>query len=148
MPTLPTYTKCLELGCPNPRAHRSSFCDEHNVMKGKYKRPIPTNRYTHDGLYNSPFWYTTRKAHLSTHPLCACCMTAGIVTQGKHVDHLFPWTQIGEHAFYRNVFQTLCHSCHSTKTHLENNGIYRHYTNTYTDYTKDDYERIVSPLYA
>ena len=75
--------------------------------------------------------------------MCAACLTQGIVTPATTVDHVFPWAQIGQGAFYRNLFQSMCAPCHSTKTHLEQRGVFRYYTEVPTDFTIGDYERVI-----
>jgi hypothetical protein len=58
---------------------------------------------------------------------------------------LFAWKHIGSHAFSRNIFQSLCHNCHSQKSGLEKQGIYRHYAQDGAkDYTKNDYAYMVT----
>jgi 5-methylcytosine-specific restriction endonuclease McrA len=66
------------------------------------------------------------------------------VASAKHVDHLFPWSWIGEQAFYRNIFQSLCHECHSHKTSLEQDGIIMHYTNPPKEYKLNDYALVMT----
>jgi 5-methylcytosine-specific restriction endonuclease McrA len=58
----------------------------------------------------------------------------------KHVDHVFPWRQVGKHAFLHNIFQSLCGPCHSYKTGQEKHGMIEHYTPTGVEnLTIDDY---------
>lgn len=76
-------------------------------------------------------------------PLCEACLIDGLITQGNHVDHLFPWSVIGPHAFTQNWFQTLCESHHGVKSGLEKRGIYRYYNKSIHDYAIDDYSRII-----
>ena len=64
---------------------------------------------------------------LSMQPLCQSCLTRGIVTPATEVDHVFPWRRIGPQAFYRNLFQSLCHDCHSSKTQDERRGVFIHW---------------------
>jgi hypothetical protein len=53
---------------------------------------------------------------------------------------LFAWKNIGSHAFARNIMQSLCANCHSQKSGLEKQGVYRHYTTEgVKDYSKHDY---------
>jgi hypothetical protein len=66
-------------------------------------------------------------------------MSHGKVVQANHVDHVFPWSRIGKQAFYNNLFQSLCHDCHSVKTNEEKQGIYTHYS-TGKQYTPNDYQ--------
>lgn len=138
MPSIPTYTKCASLGCKNNRSRFNSFCLEHG---GVDVARTYTNKKRQDAskLYSSPNWKHLRQIQLSKHPLCAGCIANGIVTAAVHVDHVFPWNQIGKAAFYYNVFQSLCASCHSSKTSLEQKGIYRRYGPPIKDFTINDY---------
>ena len=139
MPTLPKYTKCAQLGCKNEKTKHSSFCLDHGG----------TNTYTHKAseqrqdaiaMYGTTQWKILRKKHLSIQPLCQACLLDGIVSSATEVDHVIPWRKIGKEAFYRNVFQCLCHDHHSAKTQMEKRGIFRHYLmGTTRDYTVHDY---------
>lgn len=66
-------------------------------------------------------------AQLSRQPICQACKLEGIITPAKAVDHVFPWRQIGDQAFWQNIWQSLCVEHHSHKTSLEQQGIFRHY---------------------
>jgi len=120
MPYAPLNKVCRELGCKNARSKLNSFCLEHGGLE-----------HTNDGkdnAYSNPAWRTIRRAQLSKQPLCQSCLTRGQVNSATHVDHVFPWRHIGEHAFLHNLFQSLCTNCHSHKTGQERKGIYEHYT--------------------
>jgi hypothetical protein len=120
MPTAPFNTKCRELGCNNPKTSRSSFCSLHGG--GMTLRKAENNQ-----LYNQSFWKRQRQKHLGANPLCVACLLEGKVVQAEHVDHVFPHRQNPER-FKRNVFQSLCHSHHTMKTHMEARGTYLYYT--------------------
>jgi 5-methylcytosine-specific restriction endonuclease McrA len=95
-------------------------------------------------FYLTAQWARHRTVQLSGHPLCACCYTRGIITPATEVDHVFPWRRIGQHAFYRNLFQSLCHDCHSHKTQEEKKGRVWHYTNEIAmTYRVDDYQTVI-----
>lgn len=132
MPYAPYNSVCRELGCKNPRSKLNSFCSEHGGLE-----------HTNDGkdnAYSNPAWRTIRRAQLSKQPLCQSCLTRGQVNSATHVDHVFPWRHIGEHAFLNNIWQSLCTNCHSHKTGQERKGIYEHYTQDgIQTLTKDDY---------
>lgn len=123
MPTLPTYTKCIELGCKEVRVGKGSFCAIHSS-----KRVVSDDRWMKQKEYKSSFWKQTKRSQLSRHPLCQSCLLRGVVCQANHVDHLFPWTAIGKEAFTHNIFQSLCTHCHSHKTQLEQRGVIEWYT--------------------
>jgi 5-methylcytosine-specific restriction protein A len=93
--------------------------------------------------YQSTQWRKLRQIQLSKHPLCAACLADGKITSAFHIDHLFPWSQLGEDAFYINVFQSLCHSCHSIKTTLEQRDTYRLYGIPNRDYRLTDYMSVM-----
>ena len=137
MPSVPTNSKCSSLGCKNPRSKLNTYCLEHGGMDNMARRET-------DSAYQTPFWRTTRMAQLSKQPLCQGCLSRGIVAAASHVDHLFAWKHIGKLAFSNNVYQCLCHNCHSTKSGLEKQGIYRHYTQDgVKDYSKHDYAYVL-----
>lgn len=140
MPTLPSNTKCAHLGCSNTRSKLNSFCLEHGGKTGNYS----AERNQFNKMYQSPYWKRMRRIQLSRQPICQACIHTGRVSEAKHVDHVFPWSHIGEHAFNTNIFQSLCPECHSVKTSLEAKGIYRHYSHTVVDYTAGDYTAVVS----
>ena len=124
MPTIPTYTKCSDLGCKEERQHNSSYCAIHSR-----KKEMSEERWMNQQEYKSQFWKSTKRRQLSSAPLCASCLLRGRVCQANHCDHVFPWTKIGKHAFENNIFQSLCAECQSHKTQLEQRGVvewYRH----------------------
>jgi 5-methylcytosine-specific restriction endonuclease McrA len=94
-------------------------------------------------MYDKSSWKKLRQAKLSMQPMCQACLIRGVVSPASQVDHLFAWSAIGELAFYRNIFQCLCHGCHSDKTQLERDGVYRHYNGAETDYSIDDYHSVL-----
>ena len=142
MPTLPTYTKCIELGCKEVRVGKCSFCAIHAT-----KKVVTEERWMKQQEYKSPFWKATKRSQLSRHPLCAACFLRGVICQADHVDHVFPWAQIGKQAFTRNIFQSLCTNCHSHKTQLEQRGVIEWYTHTQTkQMTLNDYGLMVATI--
>jgi 5-methylcytosine-specific restriction enzyme A len=135
MPTIPRYSLCAELGCKNPRYLKSTFCEQHGgkrFIKNK-------NKHERDSLYHTTQWQSLRVIQLSQFPLCAGCESRGKVVSATVVDHIFPWVQIGEEAFFRNIYQSLCVYCHNYKTQLERKGIYRRFGAPTIDYTRTDY---------
>lgn len=144
MPTVPKQTKCAELGCQQPRSRLNRFCLEHGG-RDIYKEAITEERATFNAMYNTAFWRSQRRRQLSIQPICQACISRGIVTPATQVDHLFRWAYLGEQAFTRNIFQSLCHACHRHKTSLEAKGVFRLYhSEGYKDYTLEDYSRVVT----
>ena len=138
MPSVPTNGKCSSLGCKNPRSKLNTYCLEHGGINNMATRET-------DSAYQTPLWKSIRAVQISKQPLCQGCLSRNIVASAKHIDHLFAWKHIGSHAFSRNIFQSLCHNCHSQKSGLEKQGIYRHYAQDGAkDYTKNDYAYMVT----
>jgi hypothetical protein len=137
MPTTPTSIKCNQLGCKNDKAHLGGYCLTHGG------RTYDRSKQQRDSVYHTKYWHRTRKHQLSIQPLCQGCLLLNKVVQGSHVDHLFAWRKLSEEAFKLNVLQSLCNNCHSHKTSLEQQGIYRHYSKTAIDYELLDYGRVV-----
>lgn len=144
MPTLPTNIKCGTLGCKNNRAKHSSHCIQHGGTDTFNKLYRHKDKYQNrTDKYQSKEWKSFRAKQLSEYPLCAGCLSGGIVTAANTVDHIFPWALIGEEAFSKNIFQSLCVSCHSSKSGLESKGKYRRYGKPNIDYTLNDYAYII-----
>lgn len=120
MPYAPFNTRCAELGCNEPRSKLNGYCVQHGGKEYTVKET--------DSNYKTPAWKSIRRRQLSICPLCQGCMSRGKIEAAKHVDHVFPWRQIGQHAFLNNVFQSLCAECHSHKTGQEKHGVYLYYT--------------------
>lgn len=145
MPTQPSNLKCSMLACKNPKAKLSARCTEHGG-RDTYTAKRTDDRALFNGMYNTASWQRKRSLQLSQQPLCQGCLSIGKVKGANHVDHLFSWSAIGMDAFYRNIFQSLCAECHSSKTLLERDGIYRHYCSggqAHKDYKIDDYQYVL-----
>lgn len=143
MPTVPTNGKCSHLGCNHPRSKYSTSCLEHGGRDTQHTYRSEERDKAH-AFYLTAQWGRHRARQLSLQPLCQACLTRGIITGATQVDHVFPWRRIGTHAFYRNLFQSLCHECHSHKTQQEQKGIIMHYANEIAmTYRVVDYQRIM-----
>jgi 5-methylcytosine-specific restriction protein A len=141
MPYAPFNSVCSELGCKQPRSKLNSFCADHGGLDH-------TN-HGKDNAYSDPAWRTIRRGQLSKQPLCQSCLTNGHINSAVHVDHVFPWRHIGEHAFLNNVFQSLCHECHSYKTGQERKGTFIHYrSDGEKELTKADYAYAMAQVNA
>jgi len=149
MPTVPRYSKCNALGCKGARSKYNSYCLAHG---GKDKLDLSPEQYSKRKDFNEKYqtrqWRQLRKVQLSQHPLCAGCLSKGIIVQALHIDHVFPWSKINPQAFYFNLFQSLCHSCHSSKTALEQKGIYRRYGIPNRDYRLEEYGMVVQSCHS
>ena len=138
MPSSPP-TQCDEYQCKAPSIKGSRYCIEHSTSK-----PIGIERQAFNAPYKTAAWAKIRARQLSTNPLCAACLIDGRITQADHVDHLFSWQAIGQQAFTRNIFQSLCIQCHGAKSGLEKRGVFRHYVNPPHDYSVNDYPYVMT----
>lgn len=68
-------------------------------------------------------WRKFRASWLRKNPLCVRCQADGKVTEATVVDHVIPHR--GDQALFWKAgnHQSLCASCHSRKTALEDGGI-------------------------
>jgi 5-methylcytosine-specific restriction protein A len=133
MPSIPS-SQCAQYQCKAPSIRGSVYCIEHAPTK-----QVSKTRQAFNAPYKSAAWMSIRARQLSTNPLCAACLIDGRITQANHVDHVYPWAVIGEQAFTRNFFQSLCPECHGVKSGLEKRGVFRHYTDKAHDYTAHNY---------
>ena len=149
MPTVPSSTVCSTLGCKNTKARFSSLCVEHGGRDTFNHKKYNDTKHRKEAVskYNSSQWRSFRQIQLSKHPICASCATEAVITPACHIDHVFPWSRLGDHAFIRNVFQSLCASCHTHKTQLEAKGIYRLYGTPNRDYIASDYHRVIAEAF-
>lgn len=144
MPSVPTATKCAELGCKNQRSRLNRFCLQHGG-RDTNTQVATEERKAFNSIYQTSFWRKQRIIQLTKQPLCECCMTRGIITPAIHVDHVFPWARIGKDAFKRNLFQSLCQPCHSHKTSLEARGRIMYYHEGIAhEYALHDYSRLMA----
>lgn len=65
-------------------------------------------------------WRKQSKAWLAANPMCLHCAARGVRTVAKHCDHID-----GDPLAYDPRLQSLCASCHSRKTALEDGGFGR-----------------------
>ena len=133
MPSIP-LDQCASYHCKAPSIKGSVFCTDHAPAQKTSK-----TREAFNAPYKSKAWAAIRARQLSREPLCAACKLEGRINQANHVDHVFPWAAIGEQAFTRNLFQSLCPECHGIKSGLEKRGVFRHYTDKALDLTLKDY---------
>lgn len=142
MPTVPKQIKCEALQCKAARVDGSSYCLAHG---GKPK--VKLNRLESNRPYKHTSWESIRSRQLSIDPLCQCCKLDNRVTLADHVDHVFAWRHIGNHAFINNLFQSLCAPCHSLKSASERKGQYLHFAHDgVKTYTLADYPQVIRSI--
>lgn len=140
MPYAPLNTECKEYGCRNPKTDRSAYCVEHGGG-------LTETQKANSKLYSQQAWQKIRARQLSKQPLCARCQHEGKITAAEHVDHVFPHRR-DPIKFKVNLFQSLCHSCHTLKGQDERKGKYLHYTaHGIVEYTDGDYVRMAGMSY-
>ena len=133
MPSIP-LSQCGHYQCKAPSVKGSVYCIEHAPTK-----QVSKTRQAFNAPYKTAAWAAIRARQLSSCPLCAACLIDGRITAASHVDHVFPWAVIGDHAFTRNLWQSLCPECHGVKSGLEKRGVFRHYRDKAHDYGVQDY---------
>ena len=70
-------------------------------------------------FYKSRRWREARVAWLDLHPLCADCLSLGLVVSAREVDHIRPHRGDARLMWDRGNWQSLCTPCHSRKTARE-----------------------------
>ena len=100
---------CRYPGCPN-LCESGTYCPEHSAESPDRLRGSAAERG-----YDAK-WRRARKLFLQRHPLCANCLSQGIVTPATVVDHIVPHR--GDHRLFwdEQNWQPLCKACHDRKT--------------------------------
>lgn len=80
---------------------------------------------THHRLYGLKRWQWLSRWFRRQHPLCDHCTAAGLVVAAEVVDHIRPHR--GDESLFWDLvnLQSLCASCHSSKTVREDGGFGR-----------------------
>lgn len=74
-----------------------------------------------NSFYHTKAWRQLRKVWITSNPLCAECLDKGITKAARIVDHVIPIRLGGERLSQSNL-QSLCTSCHNSKSSKERNG--------------------------
>lgn len=100
---------CRYPGCPN-LCKSGTYCPEHSAGSPDRLRGSAAERG-----YDAK-WRRARKRFLQRHPLCANCLSRGVLTPATVVDHIVPHR--GDRALFwdENNWQPLCKNCHDQKT--------------------------------
>ena len=108
---MPKHPKrpCRYPGCPN-LCESGTYCPEHSAESPDRLRGSATERG-----YDAK-WRRARKRFLRSHPLCANCLSQGVLTPATVVDHIVPHR--GDHRLFwdEQNWQPLCKACHDRKT--------------------------------
>ncbi len=112
MPRKPP-TPCSQTGCP--RLSYARFCEPHQSEDRKRMDAGRDPSVRRD--YGGKEWRAIRAAFLEAHPWCS---TRGCPDPATDVDHVVSRRRGGSDR--DENFQSLCHSCHSSKTAKEDGG--------------------------
>ena len=108
---MPKHPKrpCRYPGCPN-LCESGTYCPEHSAESPDRLRGSANERG-----YDAK-WRRARKRFLQRHPLCANCLSQGVLTPATVVDHIVPHR--GDHRLFwdEQNWQPLCKACHDRKT--------------------------------
>ncbi len=123
MPKRPN-TPCKHPNCSKLVAYGNKYCDEHKPLHTDEVRSASSRGYNRQ-------WQKASKAFLQAHPLCEICKAKGRYTKATVVDHIIPHRGNRELFWDRSNWQSLCKSCHDTKTMTEDRYIKYSYDDTY-----------------
>lgn len=94
------------------------YCEAHRPLRhrdyGRARRGFDAEV----GFYQSRQWRSVRAALLREHPLCGACGAKGLLVAARVVDHVLPIKDGGARFDAANL-QSLCVSCHNSKTARE-----------------------------
>lgn len=96
---------------------------------------VPQDTRNTKGRGYSGHWLRVRKYHLAASPLCVMCFARGWTVPATDVDHITPLSRGGTNDPAN--LQSLCHSCHSSKTGRERKGQNRHVTKNALEARRD-----------
>ena len=108
---------CWVQSCPKLVTGSIAYCDDHIHLAPTGW--IAKKDHDHQKFYSTRPWIRASKAYRQQHPLCQQCQVKGIITPADVADHIQP-IQAGGDRFDWNNLQSLCHSCHNSKTAKEN----------------------------
>lgn len=103
---------CRYPGCPE--LTEGTYCPLHKkIMDAQYDARCRDRGAAE--FYHSKEWKRLRQNFLIENPFCVECRKAGKLTKATVVDHIVPIRQ-GGHALDENNLQSLCASCHGSKS--------------------------------
>ena len=112
MPRKPP-TPCSQTGCP--RLSYARFCERH-LSEDRKRVDAERDPSVRRG-YGGKAWRAIRAAFLEAHPWCS---KRGCMKPATDVDHVVSRRRGGSDG--DENLQSLCHSCHSSKTATEDGG--------------------------
>ena len=103
---------CRYTGCN--KLTDDTYCEEHKMAADKAYNKFERDKVS-QSFYNSAAWKKLRSIKLCLNPLCEECYKNGVLTKATVADHIIPIKQGGT-ALDINNLQSLCDSCHSSKS--------------------------------
>ena len=108
---------CARPGCPE--VTRARYCQKHQAEMNKtydmHQRDKEMKRF-----YDGKPWEALRRQKLARNKFCEECQRGGRLVLATMVDHIVEIKNGGAKLDMDNL-QSLCHSCHSSKTLRERN---------------------------
>ena len=102
---------CTHPGCGN--LTDSGKCEKHRKQAAQeYERGRSDEMRR---FYNSREWRRASKLHLAKEPLCRLCAAEGRFVEAVMTDHIIPIKR-GGNPWDESNWQSLCASCHSSKS--------------------------------
>jgi len=111
--------------CDDLAAEDGSRCAEHIVVQKRVnserwqRTQLAPDVAAWRKLYNLQWWRRQSREYLIRNPLCVECLSVGLVTEARDVDHKDPHRGDMKKFKDRKNWQGLCKSCHSRKTARE-----------------------------
>ena len=110
---------CTEPMCATLVHDNKSKCIEHRKQQQRTQSKAYTSRAENKqyvDFYNSTSWRNLSTTHRKRYPLCAHCLEHNITKPADVVDHVIEIRDVFEKRFDITNLQSLCNSCHNTKT--------------------------------
>lgn len=123
-------TPCKTIVCPNlcfgAASEFQGYCPdcaqnaavEYETKRRQRGAKRRLSKTPHDQFYATRAWRNCRTSYIKHNPLCVSCESFGRIRPGVDVDHIIERKDGGADYDWANL-QTLCKSCHSTKTIAE-----------------------------
>ena len=92
------------------------------IRDNKGNTPTSYSDKEYSAFYHTKQWKSIRNYYIQMNPLCELCDKEGYTIEGQCVDHITP-RRLGGSDTNLNNLQTLCNSCHASKTGKESRVI-------------------------
>lgn len=105
-----------------PKSKKLNYISKSKQLKWFEKEDNKKGRWTkgvNSRFYNTAKWVKLRNRFIKEFPICRSCEKIGITTPGREVDHVIPIRIDSGKMLDWNNLQTLCVSCHRSKTSKE-----------------------------